>query len=249
MRLALVALLAACKVTGAYTCEQDDQCVRGAVTGRCEATHVCSLQDGSCASGYRYDNSAGSLAQKCVDAPVDAGVDATDAPPDAPAAFARVNLGGTTYMGVDYPGTWTGDPTGATTCSNGSHYSSTGDVNGTVDDPLFLTNVATVNATMNCALTGLPDGNYRVRTLFANTFCGCPGGVSCTMRFDVGINGTMVGTVDVTSEGGCALAPDTGKVVDHHWDVAVIGGQLALSFTPNGGAVTQLNALEVTPLP
>ncbi|HEY5926664.1 MAG TPA: DUF2341 domain-containing protein [Kofleriaceae bacterium] len=69
MRAILVLLLATagCRATGVFTCETSDQCRLGSVTGFCESTGYCSFLDTDCASAHRYHDSAGELAEQCVD--------------------------------------------------------------------------------------------------------------------------------------------------------------------------------------
>ncbi len=89
-----------CRVTGTFTCEADAECrARGAV-GRCELDRgVCSFEDSTCASGFRYGESAGdSLASECVPDPAlaDAGSDGdanTFDPSTCPAAYNGVLTG------------------------------------------------------------------------------------------------------------------------------------------------------------
>lgn len=81
----LVVLLAACRVTGTFRCATDEQCSGGT----CEQG-VCAVADPSCASGRRYDPSAGGLGGMCVAAldagvGIDAGVWPCGAEPPAPA--------------------------------------------------------------------------------------------------------------------------------------------------------------------
>lgn len=59
-----VAFVAACSPFGggAFSCERDDQC---GATGKC-TTGFCSFLDSSCASGYRFGEASGSLANTCV---------------------------------------------------------------------------------------------------------------------------------------------------------------------------------------
>lgn len=250
MRVALLALLAACKVTGSYTCEQDSQCIRSGATGRCEATHACSFSDPACSSGYRYDSSAGSLANQCVTdgAPQDAPL---DAPPDAPPPDAagvlitRINLGGPTYVGTtDYPGTWTGDPNGTMSCITPMVYSQAVAINGTVDDPLFQSEAYQANADLHCKLVGLPAGRYRMRMLFATQTCGCP--TACTAKFTVQIDGNTVGTVDITTEAGCNTA------LEHTYDFTYAGGDLPIVLGNIATGMTNfplLNAFDLVELP
>jgi hypothetical protein len=249
MRLALLALLAACRVTGSYTCDQDSQCVRGAVAGRCETDHACSLPDSRCPSGYRYDPSAASQANQCVGAPpIDA---AADAIPDAAAPVAAVNFGGSDYTGIDYPGMWKGDPTGAANnCNAAAHTTVMGDINGTVDDPLFLSNIFAAT-TLSCMIPNVPAGRYHVTMLFADIYCGCPNGIACTTKMVPAVAGLAFAEIDVETEGGgCAIAPGPGHVIQHGYDVTTTGIGIALSLAPVGsGDYPAIEALEVTALP
>jgi hypothetical protein len=72
---ALLAAFTACKATGTFACERDDQCRGAATAGRCESTGFCSFVDPSCPSGSRYDPYAGDgLANHCV-GDLDGGID------------------------------------------------------------------------------------------------------------------------------------------------------------------------------
>jgi hypothetical protein len=95
--LAIAPLVAACRPSGPFHCELDQQCRRGSTFGFCEAPGYCSFTDGDCASSHRYDDTAGeNLAGQCVPLAFDGGVDSaatTDAKtwscgikPAAPAA-------------------------------------------------------------------------------------------------------------------------------------------------------------------
>jgi hypothetical protein len=70
-------LLGACtQVPGSFVCT-DEECVLGSETGTCEPTNYCSfpVPDGICASGQRYDSSAGGgLAGRCTDMSGDMGM-------------------------------------------------------------------------------------------------------------------------------------------------------------------------------
>jgi len=99
LALAAAAALAivACKATGTFTCERDDQCV-GNVGGRCEGTHYCSFTDSSCPSGQRYDDYAGEgHAGQCVGPQMEIDAHVDDAPAVCmtwhPHNFEPCNLG------------------------------------------------------------------------------------------------------------------------------------------------------------
>ncbi|MEO8700038.1 MAG: C-type lectin domain-containing protein [Kofleriaceae bacterium] len=80
--LVVVVLASGCLRSTQFTCELDGDCG----SGRCETNGFCSFADASCASGNRFGELSGSLANTCVDeVPADAGL---DAPPDAPACPA-----------------------------------------------------------------------------------------------------------------------------------------------------------------
>ena len=67
MRAAVLALLAACKTTGTFACETDEQCRGAATPGICEPTGFCAFGDATCPSGERYDPFAGDgLGGECV---------------------------------------------------------------------------------------------------------------------------------------------------------------------------------------
>ncbi len=61
--LALALACSACRATGTFSCDTDEQCQGGT----CETTHFCSFPDTSCPSGSRYDPYAGGgLSSQCV---------------------------------------------------------------------------------------------------------------------------------------------------------------------------------------
>jgi len=106
---ALVLGAAACSPFGggAFSCERDDQC--GA--GKCTLGY-CSFMDSSCASGYRFGDASGPLANTCVgttsggDASV-AGIDAKsylDAPPAGVTCFGS-GFGKTCFASNSVPST------------------------------------------------------------------------------------------------------------------------------------------------
>lgn len=66
--LLALSLLAACEYRGEFKCTQDEQC-RGLAGGACELEGFCSMTDTTCASGRRYDDSAGAHADECVSGP------------------------------------------------------------------------------------------------------------------------------------------------------------------------------------
>ena len=75
--LATLVLVAACKASGTFTCEDSDQCRGGATPGTCEPSGYCGFADPSCPSGERYDPYAGAgLGDQCVGDENDGGVDA-----------------------------------------------------------------------------------------------------------------------------------------------------------------------------
>jgi hypothetical protein len=78
--LALFLTLAGCRYSGTFQCDTNDQC---GASGTCQPSRYCSFMDPSCASGQKYDETAGPLAGQCVgeEQQTDAGVDVM---PDAP---------------------------------------------------------------------------------------------------------------------------------------------------------------------
>lgn len=65
---AFAPLLLACRATGEFICELDEQCRRSDVTGVC-LEGSCAFPDPSCPSGARYDDTAAEeIAGMCVEA-------------------------------------------------------------------------------------------------------------------------------------------------------------------------------------
>lgn len=65
MRVALLALLAACRVEGTFVCKADADC-DGVAGGTCEDNQRCSFPDPTCSTPRRYDDSAGDVSGQCV---------------------------------------------------------------------------------------------------------------------------------------------------------------------------------------
>ncbi len=63
-----LALTSACSPFGggSFVCEQSSQCSQGSVAGMCQPNGFCSFDDSSCASGQRYGDLSGSVANSCV---------------------------------------------------------------------------------------------------------------------------------------------------------------------------------------
>ena len=81
-------LVAGCRYQGAFMCETSEQCGANAT---CQPSHYCSFMDPSCASGQKYDETAGPYAGQCVgEQAVDAGVDVM---PDAAFDVATCPVG------------------------------------------------------------------------------------------------------------------------------------------------------------
>jgi hypothetical protein len=57
---------ASCGEPTAYRCSTNAQCQDGSAQGVCTRENLCALTDQSCASGLRYDESAGMLAGQCI---------------------------------------------------------------------------------------------------------------------------------------------------------------------------------------
>jgi hypothetical protein len=87
---ACLVAIPACKASGVFACEQDNQCALSGTTARCEPSGFCSYGDPTCPSGWRYDEYASTdFASSCVgDEPV---ADAADG--DGPQADAEVDAG------------------------------------------------------------------------------------------------------------------------------------------------------------
>jgi hypothetical protein len=78
--------LLACATTGcvepeAFLCDQHEDCVSAAGSGRCEATSYCSYDDAQCESNHRYSELAGPFAGECV-MPEDTAASSITAPVD-----------------------------------------------------------------------------------------------------------------------------------------------------------------------
>lgn len=64
--LVIVGVLGGCVRPGAFTCADDDQCVRGGEQGVCEAIGHCSFADAACESGRRFAELSGEHGGACV---------------------------------------------------------------------------------------------------------------------------------------------------------------------------------------
>ena len=59
----MVVIAAGCRYDGTFMCDRNEEC---GVGGSCQAAHYCSFGDTKCASGQRYDETAGPYAGVCV---------------------------------------------------------------------------------------------------------------------------------------------------------------------------------------
>jgi len=161
-----------------------------------------------------------------------------DGPP--PSVVIRYNIGGGDHTGTDFPGFWAADP--GTICT-GTVEVRTGDIQQTVDDPLFLTRRW---SGVTCGIV-VPSGNYTVSLLFAEVFIDCPGGAAGgvgTRVFDVFAEGATIDTnIDIFAEtGGCAFT--MGGPLRKTYSVNVVDSLLSLILIPVSDDVT-LNAIEI----
>jgi hypothetical protein len=118
MRSALIVLAVAtgCLRQTQFHCETDGNCGAG---GHCQAAGFCSFFDATCGtSQQRFDDSAGALANTCVDGQggIDAGVDATnDAPPPGNCQGNYLTLSGGNpnhkYQLITVADTWSAEST------------------------------------------------------------------------------------------------------------------------------------------
>ena len=87
-------LATACRYDGTFMCERNDQCLSASAPGTCQLpSGLCSFPDPLCPTpGQRYDDTAGSLANQCVEPalPVDAAV-AFD-PNTCPTDFTQLSV-------------------------------------------------------------------------------------------------------------------------------------------------------------
>ena len=172
-----VGLAGACRASGVFSCDRDDQCRLGGSTGRCEVSGYCSFADGRCASGSRYDEYSGEgLAGECVaSADVDAGGDgAADAPAidgsgsvDASSIDARIDASPIDASPIDASPDAPTCPTSYTTVIGSKSYRvvSTSSiwsnaVNDCADDAPGATHLAVPNANAeNSGLVGAITSN------------------------------------------------------------------------------------------
>jgi hypothetical protein len=80
LSLSLSLAVPGCLKDMSFLCTSADQCTRGGAQGRCESNGYCSFPDGSCTSGERFGDYAGSHANQCVGGGGDGGI--VDAHPD-----------------------------------------------------------------------------------------------------------------------------------------------------------------------
>jgi hypothetical protein len=203
-----------------------------------EAAHVST---GTSDAARPYDADLGQDAPIAV---VDGGPDPAGDPP----LLARLAIDGPTYVGVDYPGTWTASPVPGTCGPNA--YVATAPLHGTPDTPLFEGEA--FGNPMTCTVgAGLAPGTYRVRLYFAETYWGpgCPGGGGVGSRvFDIVLEGTTVlRNFDVfAASGGClaSTTSDAGAPIAKTFDIPVSDGTLDISL-PASADNAKLSALEV----
>jgi hypothetical protein len=215
---------------------------------RVQAGVPCAA-DGACPAGMTCVT--GACTSQVVDArALDAEADARrpDARlADAPAGFAvRINIDGSAYDGVDYPGAWAADPGAGGICDGAAFASPTATVNGTQDSPLFVGQM--FNSTLTCHVAGVPAGTYLVTLLFAELRLGgspCVVPVGTDRVFDIAIEGATVASgFDMTQYGsGCAADGGTGHAYSLSYMVDVSDGSLDIVETASTG-MAALNAVE-----
>jgi hypothetical protein len=67
VRLALLAIaVTGCLRTTAFHCATDSDCKLGGAQGTCELVGFCSFEDPACASGHRFGDLSGNVANQCV---------------------------------------------------------------------------------------------------------------------------------------------------------------------------------------
>jgi hypothetical protein len=160
--------------------------------------------------------------------------------------IARVNVGGPAHSGVDFPGEWSAD---GGEC-DGTAQTIAGEVQNTVDDPLF--NSWRFERPNTCALA-VANGDYRVTLLFAEIFRGGCSSSTTTRIFTVNIEDTDVLTFDLMDGDngrGCVLNPATpmARPVAKTFAVAVADGQLDVTMGFSGEDNGVLSGLEVLQL-
>jgi hypothetical protein len=92
-RLVLAVVLCGCGNVAPFPCSFDTDCVVSGVMGTCADTGFCAFGDTSCASGLRYDQSAGDLSGTCVATNTTVAGDTADSPLSL-AATQTVELAG-----------------------------------------------------------------------------------------------------------------------------------------------------------
>jgi hypothetical protein len=160
----------------------------------------------------------------------------------SPSVTIRYNIAGGDHTGTDFPGLWAADPGGICT---GNPEVQTGDIQQTVDDPLFLTRHW---GGITCTIDSMPAGSYTISLLFAEVYIGCPGGSgggNGTRVFDISAEGSTLDTgIDVyAATGGCAFS-DGGPLRKTYSGVSVLDGTLSLVLIPVSDDTT-LNAIEI----
>jgi hypothetical protein len=171
----------------------------------------------------------------------------SNSPGDAGSGLAvRINIAGSAYQGIDYPGLWEADPGAGGICDGTEFDSPTTTVNGTADSPLFINQM--FNSTLTCTVPNIPSGTYVVTLLFAELRLGgspCMEAAGMDRVFDIQIGSTTVATnFDMTETGGgCAGSGGTGHAFSESYTVDVTGGSLAIVETASMG-MAALNAVE-----
>lgn len=162
-----------------------------------------------------------------------------DVPSDVPSVALRYNLGGSPHVGVDFPGTWTADPSA---CTNAASWYESASLPNSNDDPLFQ---RYIYGDATCGFgTNLPHASYRVRLLFAEVYVGpgCP--VSGSRNFNVSLEGNVViSNLDVYAEGG-GCAHTTGTPVARAFTMNITDGTLDVELSANSG-IAMLSAIEI----
>ena len=156
-----------------------------------------------------------------------------------PAFVFRMNLAGNEHIGTDYPGTWLADDG---TCT-GNQWVESDEVNGTVDDPLFLTNRYADPVACTIGGGALDAGDYTVTLLFGEVYRGgCTNDVGSRI-YDVSAEGVLyLDDFDaVAASNGCVLA--TGTPTSRTFTVTVNDG--TLDILADGDTNAMISAIEV----
>jgi hypothetical protein len=235
------------------TCDTGNAGICAAGTRTCTAgAEVCAQDAIPLEESLPAENCADGLDNDCDGLTDAADPDCLDTiPPSVPVIIdvsaLRININGPDHDGIDFPGTWLGDPgVPGGLCVTSTFSNNSLDIQGS-DDPLFQGEV--YGNPVSCQIP-VQVGNYLVNLYFAEIYLG-PGCISGTdgtgqRVFDIALESATVLTgVDLFAEAGCGVPVVKG------FDVSVQDGFLDIDLVNSTATVfnPKISAIEILQRP